>query len=145
MTPQERARKAADAMWAADAASKDLGAELLDVSPGTATVGLDVAERHLNGHRICHGGYIFTLADTAFAFACNTYNIRTVAQQNSITYLSAGQPGERLTATAREVALTGRSGIYDVTVAGGDGRTVALFRGLCRQIGGTHFDEETSQ
>ena len=92
---------------------------------------------------MCHGGYIFTLADSAFAFACNSYNQITVAQENQITYLSPGKAGERLTATANETAKTGRSGVYDVTVIGGDGRQVAVFRGLSRTLPGHHFKEET--
>jgi len=96
----------------------------------------------LNGHRICHGGFIFALADSTFAFACNTYNQLTVAQQNQITYLNPGKAGEVLTARADEVSRTGRSGIYDVTVTGEDGRTVALFRGLSRTVKGQHFPEE---
>ncbi|MDI3337580.1 hydroxyphenylacetyl-CoA thioesterase PaaI [Defluviimonas aestuarii] len=143
MTPQERAEKSAAAMWAGDAASKHLGMRLDAVGPGRAVLSFTVGPEHLNGHGICHGGYIFTLADSAFAFACNSHNRLVVAQQNSITYLSPGREGERLTAEAVEVSLTGRSGIYDVTVTGGDGRRVALFRGLSRQIDGTHFEEET--
>lgn len=95
----------------------------------------------LNGHGICHGGYIFMLADSTFAFACNSENIATVAQSNQITFVSAGQAGERLTAIAGEVAGQGRSATYDVTVCGEDGRVVALFRGLSRQLGKPHFAE----
>jgi acyl-CoA thioesterase len=142
MTPQERAEKSAAAMWAGDAASKHLGISLDAVGPGRAVLSFIVRPEHLNGHGICHGGYIFTLADSAFAFACNSHNRLVVAQQNSITYLSPGRAGERLSAEAVEVNLTGRSGIYDVTVSGGDGRRVALFRGLSRQIEGQHFEEE---
>ena len=141
MTPQERAERSAQAMWAQDAASKTAGLELLSVAPGAAEMTFMVAPEHLNGHGICHGGYIFTLADSAFAFACNSYNKLAVAQQNSITYLSPARPGEHLLAKAREVSLKGRSGIYDVAVTGADGRQVALFRGLSRQIGGQHFEE----
>lgn len=141
MTPQERADRSAAAMWAADAASKWLGMTLDKVGPGTAELSFTVEDHHLNGHRICHGGYIFTLADSAFAFACNSYNQVTVAQENAITYLTPGQPGERLTAHAVESARTGRSGVYDVTVTGEDGRKVALFRGLSRTIKGQHFEE----
>lgn len=143
MTPQERAEKSAAAMWAGDAASKHLGMALDRVGPGRAILSFTVRAEHLNGHGICHGGYIFTLADSAFAFACNSHNRRVVAQHNTITYLSPGQEGERLTAKAVEVSLTGRSGVYDVTVTGGDGRKVALFRGLSRQIDGRHFEEAT--
>ncbi|MCU4652207.1 hydroxyphenylacetyl-CoA thioesterase PaaI [Roseibacterium sp. SDUM158016] len=142
MTPEERARRSAEAMWADDRASKWTGLRLETVGPGHARLSLVVRDDHLNGHGICHGGVIFTLADSAFAFACNSHNRVAVAQHNTISYLSPGKGGETLTADAREVSLTGRSGITDVTVTGGDGRIVALFRGASRQIGGTHFDEE---
>ncbi len=143
MTPQERAERSAAAMWAGDAASKHLGMVLDTVGPGHAILSFTVRPEHLNGHGICHGGYIFTLADSAFAFACNSYNRLVVAQHNAITYLSPGQEGERLIAEAAEVSRSGRSGVYDVTVTGGDGRKLALFRGASRQIDGTHFKEET--
>ena len=143
MTPQDRAERSATAMWTGDAASRHLGMSLDAVGPGRAVLSFTVRAEHLNGHGICHGGYIFTLADSAFAFACNSHNRVVVAQHNSITYLSPGQEGERLTAEAVEVSLTGRSGIYDVTVTGGDGRMVAFFRGLSRQVEGQHFEEET--
>lgn len=141
MTPQIRAEKSAAAMWADDAASKWLGISLDQVGPGEAAMSFEVCPQHLNGHAMCHGGYIFTLADSAFAFACNSYNHLVVAQQNSITYISPAKLGERLTASAREVSLTGRSGIYDVTVTAPDGRVVAEFRGGSRQIKGQHFEE----
>lgn len=142
MTPQERARKCADIMFANDRASAGLGMEIVAVGPGEATLTMRVRPEMLNGHGICHGGFTFTLADSAFAFACNSYNRNTVAQQNQITYLSPGAAGELLTATAREVSLSGRSGIYDVVVTGEDGRQVALFRGLSRTVKGQHFAEE---
>ncbi|NNE53455.1 MAG: hydroxyphenylacetyl-CoA thioesterase PaaI [Sulfitobacter sp.] len=142
MTPQERARKCAEIMFSNDVASPGLGMEIVEVGPGTATLTMRVRPDMLNGHEICHGGFTFTLADSAFAFACNTYNQNTVAQQNQITYLSPGQLDEILTATAQEVSRTGRSGIYDVTVTGEDGRQVALFRGLSRTVKGQHFAEE---
>jgi len=139
MTPQERADKSAAAMWANDAASKWLGMSLDHVGVGEAVMSFEVAPQHLNGHAICHGGYIYTLTDSAFA--CNSYNRLVVAQQNSITYLSPAKLGERQTATAHEVSLTGRSGIYDVSVTAPDGRIVAEFRGGSRQITGQHFEE----
>ena len=142
MTPQTRAQRCAAAMWAQDAASQNLGMTIDSIGPGTARLSMPVRSDMLNGHGICHGGMIFTLADSAFAFACNTYNIRTVAQQNQITYLAPGHLGEVLVATASEVARAGRSGTYDVTVTGGDGRVIALFRGLSRSIKGQHFDED---
>jgi acyl-CoA thioesterase len=142
MTPQDRAERSAQAMWASDAASKWLGLTLDAVGPGTATMSMAVESHHLNGHGICHGGFIFTLADSTFAFACNSYNQLAVAQENQITFLAPGKGGERLTAVATETARAGRSGVYDITVTGQDGRKVAVFRGLSRTVKGQHFDEE---
>lgn len=129
-------------MFAKDRASPGLGMQIKAVGPGTATMTMKVRPDMLNGHDICHGGFIFSLADSAFAFACNSYNRNTVAQQNQITYLAPGKQGETLTATASEVSRAGRSGVYDVVVTGEDGRRVALFRGLSRTVKGQHFPEE---
>ncbi|KEJ97220.1 acyl-CoA thioesterase [Pseudosulfitobacter pseudonitzschiae] len=142
MTPQDRAERSAREMLQGDTASQTLGMTITEIAPGQATLTMPVNDTMLNGHGICHGGYIFTLADSAFAFACNTYNQRTVAQQNQITYLAPGQPNDTLTARAVEVSRTGRSGIYDVTVTASDGTTLALFRGLSRTIKGQIFPEE---
>lgn len=142
MTPQRRAEQSASAMWATDQASQGLGMRIDHIAPGAATMSMRVTPNMLNGLHLCHGGFIFTLADSAFAFACNSYNQLTVAQQNQITFLASGKADERLTATATEQSRTGRSGIYDVTVTGEDGRTIALFRGLSRTIKGQHFEEE---
>lgn len=142
MTPEERAERSAAAMWSTDVAAHALEMVLVEVAPGQAIMTMKVRPEHLNGHGICHGGFIFTLADTAFAYACNSHNKLVVAQENTITYLSPGNVAEMLTATAQEVHLAGRSGVYDVTVTGEDGRKVALFRGLSRQISGTHFSED---
>ena len=142
MTGEDRARRSAEAMWATDAASKWVGLRLVAVGPGRAVMEMEIADHHLNGHGICHGGVIFTLADSAFAFACNSHNRVAVAQHNSISYLSPARRGEVLRAEATELALTGRSGLTDVTVTAGDGRKVALFRGASRQVGGQHFEEE---
>jgi acyl-CoA thioesterase len=141
ITAQQRAERAAQHMWAKDAASQALGMQISAVSPGEAVLTMRVRADMLNGHGICHGGFIFSLADSAFAFACNSYNQLVVAQENTITYLAPGQPDELLTAKAVEQTRTGRSGVYDVTVTGEDGRKVALFRGLSRQITGQHFEE----
>lgn len=141
MTPQERARHCAEAMWAKDAASQAMGFHLGAVGPGTAELSFQVRPDQLNGHGICHGGFIFALADSAFAFACNTYNTVCVAQHNTISYLSPAQESETLTARAVELSRQGRSGLYDVTVTAEDGRAIAAFRGASRQISGTHFDE----
>lgn len=141
MTEQERAERAAQAMWQGDMASRWVGMALDKIGPGLAQMSLTVRDDHLNGHGICHGGVIFSLADSAFAFACNSHNHIAVAQHNQISYVSPGQFGETLIAEAREVSLTGRSGVTDVVVRGGDGRHVALFRGASRMIGGQHFEE----
>ncbi|MBT2130236.1 hydroxyphenylacetyl-CoA thioesterase PaaI [Aliiroseovarius lamellibrachiae] len=145
MTPELRAKKSAEVMWGDDPASQALGMSLDDIGPGRSVMRMTVRGDMANGHGMCHGGFIFTLADSAFAFACNSYNTRVVAQHNSITYLSPGQLGEILTASATEVSRAGRSGIYDVEVTGEDGRKLALFRGHSRQIKGVHFDEEHTE
>ncbi|MGJ8544081.1 MAG: hydroxyphenylacetyl-CoA thioesterase PaaI [Sulfitobacter sp.] len=144
MTPTERAQKSAEIMMRNDAASSAMGMVIDDVGPGHATLSMTVRGDMLNGHGICHGGFIFSLADSAFAFACNSYNQNTVAQQNQITYLLPGKLDERLTATALETSRSGRSGIYDVSVTGDDGRVLALFRGLSRSIKGQLFEEDTA-
>ena len=139
---QSQAERSAAAMWANDRASQGLGMQIAEVTPGRAVLTMPVREDMVNGLDVCHGGFIFTLADSAFAFACNSYNQLAVAQQNQISYLAPGKAGERLQAAAREQSRTGRSGVYDVTVTGEDGRTIALFRGLSRTIKGHHFEEE---
>ncbi|WP_334193470.1 hydroxyphenylacetyl-CoA thioesterase PaaI [Pararhodobacter sp.] len=142
MTPDELAQACAAAMWADDNATRHLGMELSDVRAGHATMTMRVRPEMTNGHKICHGGYIFTLADSAFAFACNTYNQRVVAQMGQITFLAPGQEGDVLTARAAEVWRQGRSGIYDITVTRQDGTRIAEFRGHSRSIKGTHLPEE---
>ncbi|MGB3408952.1 MAG: hydroxyphenylacetyl-CoA thioesterase PaaI [Jannaschia sp.] len=141
MTPKERAERSAQAMWAQDRASQWLGLTLVMVDEGAAEMALTVEAHHCNGHGICHGGFTFTLADSAFAFACNSRNQMTVAQNNMITFTAPARAGETLTATAREVSLTGRSGIYDVRVCNQDGVTVAEMRGLSRSVRGRLFEE----
>ena len=141
MTPKERARKSADAMWSTDGASQWLGMTLVSVDEGHAVMSLKVEKHHCNGHGMCHGGITFALADSCFAFACNSRNQATVAQNNMITFTAPAKLGDRLTATAREVSLTGRSGIYDVRVENQDGQTVAEMRGLSRAIKGQLFEE----
>jgi len=141
MTPQQIAEKSAEAMFAGDSASKWMGMTLESISPGHATMSMTVEEHHTNGHKICHGGFIFTLSDSAFAFACNTYNKVTVAQHCTINFIAPGKLGDRLTANAREVSLTGRSGIYDITVTNQDNEKIAEFRGMSRTIKGVLFEE----
>jgi acyl-CoA thioesterase len=122
-------------MYAADLASQHLGITIHDVRPGQATATMPIGDHMLNGHGICHGGYVFTLADTAFAFACNTYDDVTVASGADISFLEAVLAPATLTATARETHRRGRSGLYDVTVRTEDGTTVAEFRGRSRSLG----------
>lgn len=141
MTPKERAAKSAEAMWAGDEASKWVGMQIDAVDEGEATLSMTVQKHHCNGHAICHGGVIFSLADSAFAFACNSRNQSTVAQHNMISFIAPGKTGDRLTAHAREVSLTGRSGIYDVKVTTQDGNLIAEMRGMSRAIKGQLFEE----
>jgi acyl-CoA thioesterase len=134
---QALAEACARAMWADDRASQGLGMRIERVAPGEAVMTMAVTERMVNGHGLCHGGFIFTLADSAFAFACNTYDQRAVAQHCAVTFLAPARLGDALTAHAVEVARSGRSGIYDITVTGADGTVVAEFRGHSRTIKGS--------
>jgi len=134
--PDDLARACADAMWAEDDASQGLGMEIVDVGPGRATLTMTVQPHMVNGQRIAHGGFIFLLADSTFAFACNSRNERTVAVQCDITFIKPGKLGDRLVATAREISRSGRSGIYDIRVTADD-VVIAEFRGHSRTIGGT--------
>lgn len=136
MNPQQLAEACARAMWAEDQASAGLGMAIARIAPGECDMTMRIEARMVNGHGICHGGFIFALADSAFAFACNSFNRRAVAQSNTITYLRPAKLGDMLTARAVQTAAAGRSGITDVTVSDGDGRQVALFRGLSRVIEG---------
>ncbi|MBB3260317.1 acyl-CoA thioesterase [Paraburkholderia bannensis] len=137
MSPDELARATAQSMFEADGCSRALGMELLEVRAGYARLSMAVRPEFLNGHQICHGGMIFTLADSTFAFACNSYNVNTVAAGCSIEFLRPVQPDDVLTAEAVEQVLSGRSGIYDIRVTNRAGETVAMFRGKSAQIRGT--------
>lgn len=134
MTPQQLAEACARVMWNDDSASQRLGMELIHIAPGEATIAMTLTDQMANGHGNAHGGYLFTLADSAFAFACNTYDQMTVAQHCSVTYITPGALGDRLTATAREVSRKGRSGIYDVRITRADGAVIAEFRGHSRSL-----------
>ena len=138
MTPEETARRSAEAMWAGDRASSGLGMSLNAVGPGTATLSMTIREDMVNGHAIGHGGYTFTLADSAFAFACNSYNRSTVAAAAEIRFRRPTRLGDRLVATATERSREGRDGVYDVLVTVGD-EVVAVFVGRSREIGGSLF------
>jgi phenylacetic acid degradation protein PaaD len=136
---QRLAERCADAMWADDRASQALGMKLDSVGPGRATLSMTVRDDMTNGHGIAHGGFIFALADSAFAFACNTYNVRTVAQSCDILFVTAARTGDVLTATAAERHRYGRNGLYDIRVTRGDD-VIAEFRGRSRTIGASVVD-----
>ena len=140
--PQALAEACARVMWAEDRASQSFGMRIERIAPGEAVLTMTVAERMVNGHGICHGGFIFTLADSAFAFACNTYDRRTVAQHCAVTFIAPSRLGEVLRAHALEVSRAGRSGIYDVTVTGDGGAVVDEFRGHSRTIKGSLLGHE---
>jgi acyl-CoA thioesterase len=129
MSDLETARRCADAMWAKDTASQALGIRIDVVAPGEVRATMEVRPDMLNGHDVCHGGYVFTLADTAFAFACNAYGQVTVAAGAQIDFLRPAKAGDRLTALAAERHRGRRTGVYDVAVTNQAGETVALFRG----------------
>lgn len=140
MTPEEVAKKSAEIMWGEDNATAHLGMKLVSIGPGKAILTMPVGAHMTNGHGTCHGGYIFTLADSAFAFACNSYNQRAVAAHCSITYLAPARGGIVLRATAAEQQRVDRNGIYDITVTDdASGAIIAEFRGHSRTIAGTFF------
>jgi acyl-CoA thioesterase len=134
VTPQDLAEACAAALYATDSASRSLGIEIGGVGPGRATATMTVTAAMLNGHAIGHGGYVFLLADTAFAFACNTYDRTTVASGADVSFLEPARAGDTLTATATERSRRGRSGLYDVTVQRADGTVLAEFRGRSRTL-----------
>jgi acyl-CoA thioesterase len=140
VTPEDVATRSAAAMWAGDRASRGLGMEILEVAPGRATMRMTVREDMVNGHAIGHGGFTFTLADSAFAFACNSYNRSTVAAACEIRFLAPTRLGDVLVAEAVERHREGRDGIYDITVRV-DERVVAEFVGRSKEIRGTLFEE----
>ena len=131
---QELAEACARKMLEEDDASNGLGMKLISVEPGRAVLTMKVRDDMVNGHGICHGGFIFTFADSAFAFACNTYNMLTVAASAEISFLSPVQAGELLSAEGKEVYRKGRNGIYDILVTRENGETVAAFRGKSRSL-----------
>jgi acyl-CoA thioesterase len=134
--PQRLAEQVAQAMGSRDRATQSLGMEILAVKPGFARVSMTVRGDMVNGHHICHGGFLFTLADSAFAYACNSYNANTVASACHIDFLAPAQEGDVLVAQAEERSRSGRTGVYDVTVCNSQGKTIALFRGKSYRIQG---------
>ncbi len=133
---QALAESVAEVMWARDRATNALGMKIEAVRPGYARISMTVRGDMVNGHHICHGGLIFTLADSAFAYACNSYNKNTVASACNIDFLAPGREGDTLDAEAVEQSQAGRTGVYDVTVRDSAGKTIALFRGKSYRISG---------
>lgn len=134
--PQALAEAVAEAMWARDRAANALGIRIDEVRQGYARLSMPVRGDMVNGHHICHGGLIFSLADTAFAYACNSYNKNTVASACNIDFLAPGREGDTLSAEAIEMSAAGRTGVYDVTVRDSAGKAIALFRGKSYRISG---------
>jgi acyl-CoA thioesterase len=135
-TPQEVAEYVRDGMLANDRATLALGMRILEIGPGSATLSMAVREDMLNGHDICHGGFMATLADSSFAFACNSYNELTVASGFAVDFLAPARLGDVLTARCTEVSKTGRTGVYDVELRNQRGDRVAVFRGRSHTIRG---------
>ena len=136
MSEDALARRVAEAMYAKDRAAQALGIRIERVAAGEAELSMEVRPDMLNGHGICHGGLIFTLADTAFAYACNSRNRPTVALRADISFIAAAKENERLCALAK-TRREGTAGTYDIDVRGGDGRLIALFRGTSYRLNGT--------
>jgi acyl-CoA thioesterase len=136
---QSLAEQCARVMWKEDRVSQQLGVSIEHVGAGTARLSLAVSDKMTNFHGTCHGGYIFTLADAAFAIACNSYNQRAVAQFCSIAFIAPAYVDDKLVATANEVARQGRSGIYDVTIRNQKGEQIAEFRGHSRTVNGVYL------
>jgi acyl-CoA thioesterase len=134
--PDDLAAATARAMWERDRTAQALGMRIIAIRAGHATLSMPVREDMVNGHHICHGGMIFTLADTAFAYACNSYNQNSVASACQIDFIAPAHEGETLEAEATERSATGRTGVYDVTVRTNAGKIIALFRGKSHRIGG---------
>ncbi|HVP33749.1 MAG TPA: hydroxyphenylacetyl-CoA thioesterase PaaI [Steroidobacteraceae bacterium] len=133
---QELAERCAQALYRRDRASQALGMRIVEVRPGQARLAMQVRPDMLNGHEVCHGGIIFALADSAFAFACNSHNESTVAAAGAIDFLAAARAGDELMAAAVELWRTKRNGIYEITVTNQRGERVALFRGRSYRIDG---------
>lgn len=143
--PQQLAEQVSAHMYSNDAASQALGAKIIEVSPGQARMSMTVRADMLNGHKTCHGGFIFALADSTFAFACNSRNAPTVASGCSIDFVAPAFEGDQLEAVAKEYNLAGRTGIYDIEVTNQNGQRIAIFRGRSYRLRGTVMDTDTNQ
>lgn len=135
-SPADRARRAGRALYEKDSAAKAMGIEIVEVTPGGARLTMQVRADMTNGHRVCHGGLVFALADTAFAYACNSYGDNNLAAAASIDFLAPAHAEDALTATARELWRAGRSGLYEVDVTNQRGERIAIFRGRSHRISG---------
>ena len=139
------AERVAAAMWERDGATQGLGMRITGVGPGHAELAMTVRADMLNGHAICHGGFIFALCDSAFAYACNSYNLNTVASGCGIDFLAPARAGDVLTAIAQERSASGRTGVYDIEVLNQHGERIALFRGKSYRIRGHVIDGASEQ
>jgi len=135
-TPQQVAERVRDGMFRNDRAAQAMGMQVSEIAPGAATVTMAVRPDMLNGHDICHGGLITTLADTAFAYACNAYDELTVASSIAVDFVAPGRPGDMLSARAHEVSRAGRTGVYDCEVSNQRGERIAVFRGRSYTVKG---------
>lgn len=138
------AEACSEVLWRNDPASKKLGMAIEKIAPGYAELSMTIANDMVNGHGICHGGFMFTLADSTFAFACNTYDQNCVAQHCTISYLAPAFTGDKLYATGREVSKHGRNGIYDITIVNQKDEKIVEFRGFSRTIAGTLISKDTN-
>jgi len=142
---QQMAQACADAMWANDNASQAMGMEINHIAPGEASITMTVRKDMVNGHDICHGGLLFSLADSTFAFACNSHNLNAVAAGARIEFLAPAHLGDNLTATAQQLSQGRRTGVYDVVVKNQEGKNLALFRGNAHHISGVLVDYNTGK
>ena len=145
LSPQQLAESCAALMYERDLATRALGMVIDTIVPGEAVLSMIVSEVMIQGHDSCHGGYIFTLADSAFAFACNTYNAVTVGQACTIDYIAPAKLGDRLTATVKELSRGKRTGVYDVSIVNQRAELLATFRGRSYQVQGVLMDERELQ
>lgn len=140
MTPDAIAKRCAEVMWLDDQAARGLGVSIVAVGPGSATLSMPVRADMVNSHGTCHGGFIFAIADSTFAYACNSFNHRTVAAGVDINFLAPAHLGDILTASGHARHQGGRSGVYDIEVSNQDGKLVAVFRGRAARIKGPLFE-----
>ncbi|HTY99169.1 MAG TPA: hydroxyphenylacetyl-CoA thioesterase PaaI [Rhodocyclaceae bacterium] len=142
MTPQKTAERCAELMWPDDQAARGLGMAIVAVGPGSATLTMTVRPDMVNSHGTCHGGFIFAVADSTFAYACNSFNHKAVAAGVDINFLAPAHLGDLLTATGHARHQGGRSGLYDIEVTNQEGRLIAVFRGRAARVKGHFFETD---